>query len=511
MDKIIKTSSGWIKQNKYSLFLFLAIFLFTFIFFTQAHPIYPYDLDDWKIMRKVRDLYPSIYEWNPTRVLPEVLMPRCGEFAMLVVYPIVGDITLAIGYVTSTLLTLLISVYMLFFYRMANRRFHLPEATSFVLTLLFYAFHFLIFRSLKAENQHLFFSYDLTDHYFYTIPNLLGSILVLLFITDRFENLSLKTRPILKGFLLLAIYLLLLSNLFNSIILVSYVGMLLLVNFYKAIKQKSKIKEFCQCYWLHLSIIAFWLIAILFEPYGGNANAITQTVSPLYDALKESARNMYHVMAFQTNKLAVWLIIITIATYIIHTIRSKQTKDRSLPLILLCAAGVSAIFLTLLGAKSFPYYLLRIMSVYAVPFFLILACFICAAMLIHRMPRIAVLLPLLLLLIYGNTVQRGNTFQDVQTFLIDNDQQGRYKISPDEILRQNRTNINTVVKADQAGLDSVTLYVPRFEQDGNWPISWIYGKSFAMFLHRYGITSKQMNISIASLSEEPQLPYEIKH
>lgn len=488
----------YLLRHKYPILLGIGIFCFIFIFFSQIHPVYPYDLDDWKIMHRARDLYPSIYEWNPTRVLPEILMPRCGEFAIDLFYPLTHDITLAICFMTSLLLATMVTTYCLSFYRLMRRRFSLPNATCAFLTLIFLACHFLIFRSQSSENQHLFFSYDLTDHYYYTIPNLLGSILVILFMTYDFEFFKINNRPVLKGCLLLTIYLMVFSNLFQSIILSAYLGSHLIVNAFsdKGLRHHS-IREFASRYRLHLATISLWLLAVAFEPFGGNAAEISKGADSIGEAFRESVHSMGNVFLRRPNTLAVSLILIAWCMTIWEYIKHKEIRGLyTTPISLILSALVSSVFLTLLGTMSFPYYLERIMSVYAVPFFVLLSGFWSAALFFRWHRNGTIVLPLLFMLVFCNCIRRGNTFQDVQTFLIPNDQQYTYQVSPKEILEQNREYIQTVIEADQNGQDTAIIHVPRFEQDGNWPISWTYGRSLSIFLYNNHFISHKIAVTV---------------
>lgn len=487
----------FITIHRFPLFLGFGIFGFVFLFFSHIHPVYPYDLDDWKIMLRIREAYPSIYEWNPTRILPEIMMPKCGEFAMYVLYPFIGDVSLSICITTALVLSLLITLYTLFFYRYLRKRIQLTSATCAIFTLIFFAFHFLIFRNFERENQHLFYSYDLTDHYFYTIPNILGSILVLIFMTDKGEFFHLQNNVAKKGIFLLAVFLLIFSNLFDSIILSAFVGSLLLFRVIRAIKEGKKFKEIITQYRLHIAIILLWLVAIGFEPFGGNAQEINTQTQTFSDALISSARNMKQILFFQTNSIAITVIFILIILFLANSFRNKKDfKEREMLYVYLFSSLVSAIFLVLLGAVSFPYYLFRVMSIYAVPFFLFLGGFYCAANLLKEFPKTTAILPFALLFFFCNIETRGKTFQDVQTFLIPNDQQYCYKVSPAEILERNRKHIKTLIEANRSGQDTLILFVPKYEQDGNWPLSWSYGRSLSRFLLRYHLVSRKMEVSI---------------
>ena len=51
------------------------IFVFVVVFYTYFHPLYIFDTDDWTYIAANRVPLPSTDAWNPTRILPEVLMP----------------------------------------------------------------------------------------------------------------------------------------------------------------------------------------------------------------------------------------------------------------------------------------------------------------------------------------------------------------------------------------------------------------------------------------------------
>lgn len=69
-------------QKAKVLSLMFAIFAFFMYFFTIAHPVYPFDIDDWGNMISMRWAHPIPYDWNPTKVLPEMLLPLCTEIAI---------------------------------------------------------------------------------------------------------------------------------------------------------------------------------------------------------------------------------------------------------------------------------------------------------------------------------------------------------------------------------------------------------------------------------------------
>lgn len=69
----------------------IGLFVFLLIFFIRICPIIPYDKDDWIYIGQMRVPFPLWRNWNPSKVLPEVLMPMCGYIGAYMVYPLTGD------------------------------------------------------------------------------------------------------------------------------------------------------------------------------------------------------------------------------------------------------------------------------------------------------------------------------------------------------------------------------------------------------------------------------------
>lgn len=485
------------KNNLYPLILGFGTFIFIFLFFSQMHPVYPYDADDWTYLYNTRSLYPSTNYYNPSRILPEILMPISGQIAMSIVYPFVKDISISICITTSILLAIVVTLYVLSFYRMLRKETKISASVNFLLSILFLLFHFLFFRSDYSDNQHLFYSFDLCCHYNYTIPNILAGSLVFLFISDKFEYFNFHRRAIIQGTILLAIFLIVFSHVFSSIILTAYLGSLIIVRALKTIRQKEKISDFFHRYILHFIGITLWLIALCFEAFGNRADAVAEIANmTFFEALKTATGNYLTMIPGQTN-VTILFYITTVVIFSYWTIikqRELRKWTESMNIIL-CSAMISSIYLVLMAAKSYPYYLLRAMTIFAVPFFIILFISLCSARLLSTYPKWRAVLPALLLFIYCEIQCRENTFQDVQTLNIKQQVQGTYRIPPLSILQQNNTNIKKIIDASQLGIEEMTLVVPHFEQEDNWPLSYYYGKRLSRFLSKYGLLENDIEVN----------------
>lgn len=486
------------KAHKYALLLATGVFLLIYIFFSQIHPVYPYDADDWTYLFMSRGMYPSMGYYNPTRVLPEILMPLAGQISMSVVYPLVGDITLAVCYTSSFILALFITAYIVLFYRMLLKVTKLSTAPAFFLSLLFLALHFLFYKVGEGGNQYLFYSFDLCCHYNYTIPNLLAGIVVMLFFTDRFENFNIRQHPIRKGLLILLIYLSVFSHLFGSIILISYLSAYLVVKLIQSIREKKGSLNFVTCNVLHLSVIAAWLVGLCFEGMGNRANEVSEIANASFSsALKAAVQNFLQMSFYRVNTLTLVLIIVTIVTYVTVVLYKKELKEwRKHLIILFLSMVICSIFLVLLGAKTYPYYLLRAMTFYAVPFYALMIGLLCLALLVGRYRSLSFVLPFVLLLCCCSVNGRENTYLDIQTLNISQQVQGRYQIPPYAILQQNRDNIRAITEAARKGKQEATIYVPKFEKEDNWPITDYYGKRLSRFLDKYGVIRDEIKVTV---------------
>lgn len=70
-----------IKNTTLILSFYALIFIYFIIFFTKLHPITISDTDDWTYLFINRKAIPLWKNWNPIRILPEVLMPLISEIS----------------------------------------------------------------------------------------------------------------------------------------------------------------------------------------------------------------------------------------------------------------------------------------------------------------------------------------------------------------------------------------------------------------------------------------------
>lgn len=196
-------------NNKIYIKLAISIsFAFAFLFFTLIHPIYLFDTDDWGNMALSRPLYPSLQTYNPSKVLPEVLIPLISLVSVKLLYPFTNDYTFS----SSTGLTLCYILF-IFTYIFAIFKFIKYNLLSFTNSddintpkLSVFASFFLIlivffhFSSIQSD-QYLFYEVNATCIYHYTIPTILNiSLLLFLFANTIFFETFWRLIVILRSF-----------------------------------------------------------------------------------------------------------------------------------------------------------------------------------------------------------------------------------------------------------------------------------------------------------------------
>jgi len=161
-------------------------------------------------------------------------MPIAGYIAAFFVYPVCGDYVFSLTLITAVIVSALIIWYVVLVQLNMKKFFQLSHRTAWLLGLLFLLFHFIVFSHKDTPIPFLFNVENFTCVYFYLIPALLNSIVVLL-ILNTFYNIECG-RMIADFFsranyelLFLAVYLAIFSNLFQNIILISFVSVILLL------------------------------------------------------------------------------------------------------------------------------------------------------------------------------------------------------------------------------------------------------------------------------------------
>lgn len=135
-------------QKNIQKLLLILLFIGLFIFYSRLVPIVPFDTDDWCYMGYYRLPIPIWGDWNPSRVLPEVMMPYVSIFAARVIYPLTGDYIGSITWMYAFVVTAFISILCVQLYHLAESL-GTSKTVAILLTILWGLLHF----ALLAERR----------------------------------------------------------------------------------------------------------------------------------------------------------------------------------------------------------------------------------------------------------------------------------------------------------------------------------------------------------------------
>lgn len=463
----------------------LCVLLSMLLFFERAHPLVILDSDDWGYLAVSRLAVPAAKFWNPARVFPEILEPYAAGLGALL-FSRLGFIE-SVTAMNGLVLSLFITAYVLAFYRLLQRRLRLPAGPAALLSLLFLLMHFFLFRRELSGNCHLFSANDVTCVYFYVIPGLLNYTLVFLLagstLRERFWE---KKDLVRKGFLVLAVYLAIFSNLYESIVLASFCGVGLLaglIGYFRTPRESRSGRQLIERQLFNLTVLLLWFVSLAFESLGGRAGAVRGgSLAGSLQALPTYFGGMSRLfLLFAAGALA--------ALALTALLRKKAAQDtdafRSLFASLLPTAALTLCFLILLSSRVNSAYILRHDAMFAFSAAMVLLPLLALAELVRRFPRAAILLPLLLVVVYSGT----NSSQ--RTFLDSND----IRASAQLCTALDNAILEQVLDAERSGQTEARVLVPDFG-GGNWPLSSTMGPWVAASLYKHGLTETLMEIQI---------------
>lgn len=454
---------------------YLLIFGFLYIWFTQVHPLTVFDADDWTYLTPDREVWPIWGEWNPAKVFPEVFFPLFSTVGNYLLMPLAGDYITVMTITHAFVVSVFIVVYVYCLAQMLKRLFGLSCWGEVYAGALFLIFHFLAMRSRETNNLYLLYCEDLNCYYNYLIPALLnGSIVMWMIENPRFEDVLKNGGYGAKGIFLLVMYFAIFSNLVDSVILAVYAGARLLLGFLKQIRG-FHLKAYLKEHSLFAGIFAAWLLSAVFELSGGRA--VAGASGSLLHRLKDTAYCLLQVLKNCNVLFLVLCVVIVLAAAVLFFLGKKQDRD-FLALCILWAVGIAAMVfcMVVLCALVDPAYMYRAEYVFPIFFYCLMLVLLCFGYVLQKQPKILVILPILLCVLISETDTKEKTFWESNTGNLD------AGIAADI----SRDLIEQVVTACEAGEKKMTLYVPLWDTDNNWPhATSLMGRiRFALYAHR---------------------------
>jgi len=482
-----------------------AVFVGVFVFFASVHSMVPFSGDDWRYLSEDRRLpLPLPFTWNPTRVLPEIVMPLAGRVAAFVVAPLTGDYLSAAGLTTAVLLAgltagLYVSLYRLFL------TLHNHQAVCALLGVLTIGLFFALLKRQPTGNPFLFHSPDLCSLFFYAVPNLMNSILLCVFFRWFVlrREVSVTRVEVSSALWLTVLYLGIFSMQFSAMFLTIALVFLAVFRFTssprlevagQAVGQDGGWKRLWCDTWsgCNVSVLAAagMAVALVFELTGGRAhdprlNKFSDSISSdLYlTRMGLSFDNMGVLLLGMNPFMAVLVFGLVVLAAGLYLRRRKQV-GRGPGMVLAKVCAVSALLLIpyymLVAAWSHPW-LIRADVMYGF-FFLVILLSALSGLYVLRHVRVAKwFLPLAVLTVLVTATNSRWTLADPFA-------QGQRETM--------NASLRQIMAADRDGETTVTLPALPFMADWTQSVDeWSQLLSRTLYLHH--VTSREMTIVVS--------------
>lgn len=487
------------------------VFLAMFVIYYQVHPLVPYDGDEWMDLSHMRIALPIWHEWNPIKILPEDGMGLMGYFGAYVMTPLLGDYVNGIRFSAALIMSIFIAAYNMLFYQFVKERTN-ENYPAIILTCLFFIGHFLIFKSLPANNVTLFSENQMETIFHYTLPAVVNCSLVLYFlihhgVTNAFSSLSFTK----KSLLVFWIYLAICSNVLQNEIMPIFIGALLLYRFIGT-RNNINIKKFIRDNRLEIILILLWLFALFFEVNGGRSKSIG---AGLFDLPFSSTLKMVKISFSNLNQgiLAIGGVIIVYALAAFIAMKKIKTNSpvqqsvyehewnnlTSSLIIFILAAILTSIYIFLVCTKASPAYYSRPSVQFGPVFYVFLAITSLAVFGYKILNKPFMLSPIVLFCALCLTMSSPRFFgENILGY-----------VPASTAMAISRDMIGQIQKADLEHKNKMVLLVPIGKGKDNWPHPNYMGSNISRTLFYHGIITKQIKITIkpdAGMNKKYGLP-----
>lgn len=482
-----------IKENLPLIIIAVGIFICLYIFFTVAYPLYIYDTDDWFNISYARHAWPTARIWNPIKVLPETLMAFSAEIGVRLIMPFTGDYIASMAYAFAFVIVLLIVIYIFSFGKVIKEKYGISHGIISFMLIILLLLHFLSFNTHETNNTYLFYGENVTCYFNYIVPALFNAIVVMYLITHHQLKWNDKDRLLNNGLIILGVYLCINSNLFHSVVLMSYIGMKLITSLAGRISSKEKesisrvLKEYIKSNCFELIVSLIWLCSLIMESQGGRAgNNSRFLLRKSFECFLDSISEMRRLFIL----IAAGVVLSSVIVYIISKIKNKVEKVDQIYCSWLWKNAI-CIMLTiaytiLLCAKVSPSYIKRPGVMISWMFYLLLLETGAFAYLVKKIPIVVWSLPLVLYVLVFETIIDGRTYA--------NNYWASYSAETVKALDENI--IRQIVEAEEAGLEEIDVLVP-LTSDEYWPIAIPYASDrIPETLFKHGIIHNKIKIHL---------------
>lgn len=502
-------------ENALWVVLFAGLFYFNFC----VHPQVILDYDDWSYVSYLRIPIPWPTFWNPSRVLPELLMPLAGFAGSLVyrLFPSLGYI-MAETLVFSVIITAFEFVYVFMTARFIVQRFSLSRCYGVFVAVMFLLMHFWAFRTEQTGNEYLFRTTNLTCCFFYLIPVLLNYISVFVLEKNRelLKDFLSADDWIKKLFMLILLYFSVFSNLFANVIIAVYAFIRIVLSLFerRTADKRKNIIAFLKENSVYFLILLMWVVSLMFDAFGGRAKVSYGTIDSYGKVLfePESIKQIFGSFGSVLrgmNKLFAIISLLTIISAVLmllFDLKAKREGSRQrvvFAVILLVSQLLITVYVVLLSLVVYSEYIYRsdvLITVFG-SFFIIL----CFAVVYVSTKLKAGVWPVIVICIvaavFCNTP--GNTFKD--SYSID------ITLSPEKCIAVSQDLVDQVIAAEANGQSEMDLYVMLTIDMGcqNWPQCSYMQDVFKTTMVRHGIMKDDITINSVIPSEDFNQKYNL--
>lgn len=478
------------KDKLFSICFIIAVFLAMLVFFESAHKLVILDADDWTYIAQSRTALPTRSFWNPARILPEILMPWCSSLAVHIIMPVCSDYISALTIMNGIVLSLFITLYIASFYTFVVKRTGLDAKCAAFISGLFLLMHFWAYRTQNLENSYLFQAHDVTCVYYYTIPTMLNASLVMLALAFGLPAKN-KNTYLRHGLLFMVAYLAIFSNLFSSCVFAIYAGCEMFLSLVESLRRKSPFRRFLSANAIHICIVLFWLVSVVFEASGerGREGAGVSFSVGVKAALAQLPQTFLDM-----NKLCLLLCLGLITAAALVSVKRENRSGAFGRVVLLLVMGgcVTTLFLVLLCAKVNPDYIMRVDVRIAILFWFFALAIFCGAFALSKVPAAAIVLPIIILVAFSNIICPLRTFAETNTV----------GTQPEIIMEIDRALVEQAIAADKAGKDHAVIEVLWFGGDECcWPHTDYMADRLSAALYRHGIISRCIDFDFVPSQE----------
>lgn len=470
------------KERLYFVIFFLSLFCILYCFFRYAHPVVPWDGDDWRTLGykivQARTPYPKVENFESERMFCSFIGTICGYLAAFIVYPIVGDYVLSIVIVNAFILAITISGSLFAVCRMIA--YILNEKNVFFIisiTSLFLLFAF-CFLKTRSGSAYLYWQFNLCTIYFYSVPSYLASAFGIYLVLNEVYN-EYEWHMNCKTSVLMGIWYLLNFSFLPAALFLATISIMIL--FLRYVNQRS-FKSLLLGTWFYWIVLFGTIIKILFEFKRTFGRGYLKVQNNLLVRIYESFLCLVKIfgeMELTFLLLTAFFILMALLFFSKeHVNHSRNVKVVRCFFILSGSYLMLFVFFVLFGGISIEHLyreIPRLDTLYLLYFLMILLVVMSVAYILNNNRNFIVLIPIVLFFLLFRAVSPENSFSD--------------SVYSDSTPKQKYEIMNAIVKEVQnqetRGKTGLVVHMPRLNH---------YNGGMSELLYYHNVTNREMSI-----------------